>query len=171
MHVCLELFPLAVQKLNGNIVFETFEMTYSSLSERIKYIAYNFLLMLHLYCAYDLFTVKWQIHAFNILVFPINYLCVCEKGGQKLKKIYILLCFRRADVSAVVSSRPKSSICMGHMHSLIFCIVADGFPEHHPPLKYISSYLDGDPKAHSSNWKLLQVRKPHRILKRVYPKS
>lgn len=50
---------------------------------------------------------------------------------------------------------------MGHMYSLIFCIVADGFPEHHPPLKYVSSYLEGDPKAHSFNWKLLQVRKPH----------
>lgn len=48
-----------------------------TVSEIIKYTAYNFVLMLHLYCAYDLFTVKWQIHAFNILVFLINYLCVC----------------------------------------------------------------------------------------------
>lgn len=126
--------------------------------------------MLHLYCAYDLTTVKWQIHAFNILVFLINDLFLCEwKGWTKAKKIYNLLCFRRADVSAVTSSRPKSLIFMGHMYSMIFCIVADGFPEHHPPLKYVCCYLDGDPKAHSSDWKLLQVRKPHRIPKRVYP--
>lgn len=70
---------------------------------------------------------------------------------------------------AVVSSRPKSLVFMGHMYRLIFCIVTDGFPEHHPPLKYVCSSLDGDPKAYSSNWKLLQVRKPHRILERVYP--
>ncbi|KAK2908510.1 hypothetical protein Q8A67_004347 [Cirrhinus molitorella] len=32
-----------------------------------------------------------------------------------------------------------------------------GFPEHHPPLKYVCRGLDGDPKAHSSNWKLQQI--------------
>ncbi|RXN19445.1 hypothetical protein ROHU_025742 [Labeo rohita] len=64
---------------------------------------------------------------------------------------------RRADVFAVVSSRPKSLVFLGHMYRLIFCIRTDGFPEHHPPLKYVCGSLDGDPKAHSSNWKLLQV--------------
>ncbi|KAL1282815.1 hypothetical protein QQF64_001618, partial [Cirrhinus molitorella] len=55
------------------------------------------------------------------------------------------------------------------MYHLIFCIVTDGFPEHHPPLKYVCRGLDGDPKAHSSNWKLQQVRKPHKILERAHP--
>jgi len=51
--------------------------------------SHHFVLMLHLYCAYNLFTVKWQIHAFNIFVFLINYLCV---GVKKVgKRTYCVL--------------------------------------------------------------------------------
>lgn len=57
---------------------------------------------------------------------------------------------------------------MGHMYSMIFCIGTDGFPEHHPPLKYVCSYLDGDPKSPLIQMDVAASEKPHRILKRVY---